>query len=87
MPEDILGRQPFPGPGLAVRILGEVTRERVALLQEADEIVVAEIKARGCTRKSAELCRAAAGDERGVMGDQRPMRTRRRCVRCIRRTA
>ena len=37
MPEEILGRQPFPGPGLAVRILGEVTRERVALLQEADE--------------------------------------------------
>ena len=37
MPEEILGRQPFPGPGLAVRILGEVTPERVALLQEADE--------------------------------------------------
>ena len=33
MPEDILQRQPFPGPGLAVRILGEVTAERVALLQ------------------------------------------------------
>ena len=47
MPEEILGRQPFPGPGLAVRILGEVTPERVALLQEADEIVVAEIKAAG----------------------------------------
>ena len=47
MPEDVLGRQPFPGPGLAVRILGEVTPERVALLQNADEIVIAEIKAAG----------------------------------------
>jgi GMP synthase (glutamine-hydrolysing) len=47
MPEDILGRQPFPGPGLAVRILGEVTAERVAILQEADDIVVGEIKAAG----------------------------------------
>jgi GMP synthase (glutamine-hydrolysing) len=47
MPEEILQRQPFPGPGLAVRILGEVTPERVKLLQDADEIVVAEIKAAG----------------------------------------
>jgi GMP synthase (glutamine-hydrolysing) A subunit len=45
MPEEVLQRQPFPGPGLAVRILGEVTAERVALLQQADDIVVAEIKA------------------------------------------
>ena len=47
MPEEVLQRQPFPGPGLAVRILGEVTPERVALLQEADDIVVTEIKAAG----------------------------------------
>jgi GMP synthase (glutamine-hydrolysing) len=47
MPEEILQRQPFPGPGLAVRILGEVTPERVKLLQDADEIVVGEIKAAG----------------------------------------
>ena len=47
MPEDILRRQPFPGPGLAVRILGEVTRERINLLQEADDIVVTEIKRAG----------------------------------------
>ncbi|MBI2678450.1 MAG: glutamine-hydrolyzing GMP synthase [Candidatus Koribacter versatilis] len=44
LPDELLQRQPFPGPGLAVRILGEVTAERVAMLQEADEIVVAEIK-------------------------------------------
>jgi GMP synthase (glutamine-hydrolysing) len=44
LPEEIINRQPFPGPGLAVRILGEVTADRVALLQEADDIVVDEIR-------------------------------------------
>ena len=72
MPEDVLGRQPFPGPGLAVRILGEVTPERVALLQEADEIVVAEIKAAGLY---AEIWQSFAVllpvMTVGVMGDQR----------------
>ncbi len=72
MPEDVLGRQPFPGPGLAVRILGEVTADRVALLQEADEIVVAEIKAAGLYSKVwqsfAVLLPVMSV---GVMGDQR----------------
>ncbi len=72
IPEDVLGRQPFPGPGLAVRILGEVTPERVALLQEADEIVVAEIKAAGLYSKIwqsfAVLLPVMSV---GVMGDQR----------------
>jgi GMP synthase (glutamine-hydrolysing) len=72
MPEEILGRQPFPGPGLAVRILGEVTPERVALLQDADEIVVAEIKAAGLYNKIwqsfAVLLPVMSV---GVMGDQR----------------
>ena len=72
MPEDVLGRQPFPGPGLAVRILGEVTPGRVALLQEADEIVVAEIKAAGLYSKIwqsfAVLLPVMSV---GVMGDQR----------------
>ena len=45
VPEDLVHRQPFPGPGLAVRILGEVTRERLETLREADEIVEREIKA------------------------------------------
>ena len=44
LPEEIIGRQPFPGPGLAVRILGEVTPDRVALLQEADFIVIEEMR-------------------------------------------
>ncbi|MCS7080977.1 MAG: glutamine-hydrolyzing GMP synthase [Chloracidobacterium sp.] len=47
LPEALLRRHPFPGPGLAVRIVGEVTPERVALLQRADAIVVEEIRAAG----------------------------------------
>jgi GMP synthase (glutamine-hydrolysing) len=72
MPEEILGRQPFPGPGLAVRILGEVTPERVALLQEADDIVVHEVKSAGLYAKIwqsfAVLLPVMSV---GVMGDQR----------------
>ena len=44
LPEEIIGRQPFPGPGLAVRILGEVTAEGVSVLQEADRIVIEEVR-------------------------------------------
>ena len=51
MPEEILQRQPFPGPGLAVRILGEVTPERLAILRECDDIVVNEIKNAGLYKK------------------------------------
>jgi len=72
MPEDILGRQPFPGPGLAVRILGEVTPDRVALLQEADEIVVSEIKAAGLySRIWQSFAVLLPVMSVGVMGDQR----------------
>jgi len=72
MPEEILERQPFPGPGLAVRILGEVTAERVAILQEADEIVVAEIKAAGLYRKVWQSFAVLLPVKSvGVMGDQR----------------
>jgi len=45
LPKEIVQRQPFPGPGLAVRILGDITRERLRILREADAIVVAEMKA------------------------------------------
>ena len=51
MPEEILQRQPFPGPGLAVRVLGEVTPERLAVLRECDDIVVYEIKEAGLYNK------------------------------------
>ena len=72
IPEDILQRQPFPGPGLAVRILGEVTKERADLLRECDEIVVGEIKKAGLYQKIwqsfAVLLPVMSV---GVMGDQR----------------
>jgi len=72
MPEDILERQPFPGPGLAVRILGEVTPERVAILQEADAICVDEIKRAGLYRKVWQSFAVLLPVKTvGVMGDQR----------------
>ena len=51
MPEEMVYRQPFPGPGLAIRIIGEVTRERLEMLRSADWIVMDEIKASGLYRK------------------------------------
>jgi GMP synthase (glutamine-hydrolysing) len=72
LPDEIVWRQPFPGPGLGVRIIGEVTRERVAILQHADAIVRDEIHRAGLDR---ELWQAFAvlADIRsvGVMGDER----------------
>lgn len=44
VPEDLIGRHPFPGPGLAVRILGDITKEKLALLREADDIFIQELK-------------------------------------------
>ena len=72
MPEEILERQPFPGPGLAVRILGEVTPERVSLLQEADDIVVTEIKNAGLYKQIWQSFAVLLPVKSvGVMGDQR----------------
>jgi len=72
VPEEIITRQPFPGPGLAIRIIGEVTPERVKILQEVDEIVVGEVKKAGLYR---ELWQAFAVllpiRTVGVMGDKR----------------
>jgi len=72
LPDEIVMRQPFPGPGLGVRIIGEVTPERVAILQHADAIVREEIHRAGLER---ELWQAFAvlADIRsvGVMGDER----------------
>jgi GMP synthase (glutamine-hydrolysing) len=51
VPEEIVFRQPFPGPGLAIRILGEATPDRVKILQDADVIVMDEIRAAGYYRK------------------------------------
>ena len=72
MQEEILQRQPFPGPGLAVRVLGEVTAERVRLLQEADDIVVTEIKNAGLyTKVWQSFAVLLPVMSVGVMGDQR----------------
>ena len=72
MPEEVLQRQPFPGPGLAVRILGEVTLDRLTILRECDDIVVNEIKQAGLYQKIwqsfAVLLPVMSV---GVMGDQR----------------
>lgn len=72
LPEEIVWRQPFPGPGLGVRIIGEVTPDKVALLQEADAIVRAEIHAAGLDREIWQAF-AVLPDIRsvGVMGDER----------------
>jgi GMP synthase (glutamine-hydrolysing) len=72
MPEDVLQRQPFPGPGLAVRILGEVTAERVTILQECDDIVVNEIKNAGLYNKIWQSFAVLLPVRSvGVMGDHR----------------
>jgi GMP synthase (glutamine-hydrolysing) len=72
LPDEIVWRQPFPGPGLGVRIIGEVTPERVALLQQADAIVRQEIHEAGLDREIWQAF-AVLPDIRsvGVMGDER----------------
>jgi GMP synthase (glutamine-hydrolysing) len=72
LPDDILGRHPFPGPGLGIRILGDVTPEKVAILQEADYIYVKNLKEAGWYDK---IWQAGAIylpiQSVGVMGDER----------------
>jgi GMP synthase (glutamine-hydrolysing) len=72
LPDEMVWRQPFPGPGLGVRIIGEVTPERVAVLQEADAIVREEIALAGLEREIWQAF-AVLPDIRsvGVMGDER----------------
>lgn len=72
LPEDIVWRQPFPGPGLAIRIIGEVTKERLDILREADAIVHQEIKIAGLYRKVWQsFAILPAMRSVGVMGDER----------------
>lgn len=72
IPDEIIERQPFPGPGLAVRILGEITKERLDILREADDIVVGEIKRAGLYTKIWQSFSVLLPIKTvGVMGDAR----------------
>jgi GMP synthase (glutamine-hydrolysing) len=72
VPAKLLGRHPFPGPGLAVRVLGEVTRERLAILREADAILIAELAREGIYDQLAQAFAVLLPIRSvGVMGDFR----------------
>jgi GMP synthase (glutamine-hydrolysing) len=73
LPEEIVHRQPFPGPGLAVRIVGEVTAERLATVRAADDVVRQEIRRAGLERETWQAFAVLLAGVRsvGVMGDDR----------------
>jgi len=72
LPESIVSRQPFPGPGLAIRIMGEVTRERLVTLREADAIVLEEMRAAELYTKVWQSFAVLVPVKTvGVMGDER----------------
>jgi GMP synthase (glutamine-hydrolysing) len=72
LPREMIQRQPFPGPGLAIRILGEVTKDRLAVLREADVVVLEEIKAAGYYDKVWQSFAVLLPIKTvGVVGDER----------------
>ena len=72
MPEELIYRHPFPGPGLAIRIIGEVTKERIKILQHADDIIVQEVKDAGLYRNLWQVFGVFLPVKSvGVMGDKR----------------
>lgn len=72
LPSEMVWRQPFPGPGLAIRIIGEVTKDRLDTLREADAVVVEEIKRAGLYKSVWQAFAVLAPIKSvGVMGDQR----------------
>jgi GMP synthase (glutamine-hydrolysing) len=72
LPEDIVWRQPFPGPGLGIRVLGEITEEKLEIVRESDHVLRDEIKKAGLDREIWQYF-TALPDMRsvGVMGDER----------------
>ena len=73
LPEEIVGRQPFPGPGLAIRIVGEVTADRLSMLRKADLIAREELTAAGLDNQIWQCPVVLLADVRsvGVQGDGR----------------
>ena len=72
LPEEIVSRQPFPGPGLAVRVIGEVTREKLEILREADHIFREEIDKAVLSKDISQYFAILTGMKTvGVMGDER----------------
>jgi GMP synthase (glutamine-hydrolysing) len=72
LPQSIVWRHPFPGPGLAVRCLGEVTRQRLDILRKADAILLEEINRAGLYRETAQVFAVLLPIQSvGVMGDER----------------
>ncbi len=72
IPEEIVGRQPFPGPGLAVRVLGDVNKERLEILRNADDIMMQEIKSADLYNNIWQsFCVLLPVKTVGVMGDER----------------
>ena len=72
LPEDLIWRQPFPGPGLAIRIIGDVTQARLSILRQADVILLEEIKAKGLYKRLWQSFAVLLPLKSvGIMGDQR----------------
>jgi GMP synthase (glutamine-hydrolysing) len=72
LPEEICWRQPFPGPGLAIRCIGEITRQRLDILRESDAIVLEEIKSAGLYKAIWQAFAVILPIKSvGVMGDER----------------
>ncbi|XZE43909.1 glutamine-hydrolyzing GMP synthase [Pirellulaceae bacterium SH467] len=83
LPEHLVWRHPFPGPGLAVRCLGEVTKDKLDILRDADEIVVSEIKNANLYRQTSQAFVVLLESQSvGVMGDARTYE-RAVAVRCV----
>ncbi|MBO1225559.1 MAG: glutamine-hydrolyzing GMP synthase [Candidatus Scalindua sediminis] len=72
LPDDIIWRHPFPGPGLAIRIIGEVTEDRLKILRQADDIMIQEIKTAGLYKEIGQAFAVLLPvSSVGVMGDER----------------